>query len=285
MRSARTGFSLIVVAVAVLATLSGLLFQPATGVSAQANTPLPPVQTNTTVAVVPSSAAVKPGDEFDISVTIDTDTPSWGLQFETHFDPNLVELSALAEGGFYKDWAQANGAQTMLVPNPEPDNTQGLVPLVAAIVLGAQPSQGPKGKGTVATLHARVKPNASGTINITLERVQVSDAGMNGGDTVQFEGVKVQNASVAIGSAAAAPQPTAVPLTAAPKKFTPQPSPVAGKAEPTVVFRGSTSNAAAADDTGEASSGSPLPLDLLIPGIGALVIVGAVAAVVGKRKA
>lgn len=184
---------------------------PSTPAMAQAATPLPTLASNTTLSIVPESTSVKPGDSFNISVVIDTDVPTWGLQFGVSFDPNLVEITGVQESSFYKAWATENGVETMMIPNPNPDNNKGLVPSFAIILLGAPRNQGPVGQGELATLNAKVKPNAKGKVEFRLIQVQISDSGTFGDVTTEVGGVMLQNAIVAIGSDAPIQQPTALP--------------------------------------------------------------------------
>ncbi len=50
---------------------------------------------NTLITAVASKATVNPGDTFDLDITVDTDTQTWGAQFDLQFDPKLVEIDSL----------------------------------------------------------------------------------------------------------------------------------------------------------------------------------------------
>jgi len=196
----------------ILIVLTGLLASPMLAVHAQAPTPIQSKMTDTTIAISLANPMVKPGDDFDININITTDTPTRGMQTELHYDPKLIEISGFTEGTFYKAWAQANNASTVMVPNPSPDNQNGVVPLFSIVVVGGATGEGPKGSGTLVIFHAKAKAGASGTATLNLNNIIISDAGDAFGAASPFAGVKVQDGIVGIGVGTGIVQPTAYPL-------------------------------------------------------------------------
>jgi hypothetical protein len=237
-----------------LAIASQMTFLP-TNVLAQAATPIPTVTSNTIISVVPASLNVQPGDSFDIGIQINSDIPTWGLQFAVSYDPNLLEITGAQESSFYKDWAAQNGASSMIMPNPVPDNSKGFIPTFAVIVAGAKAGEGPQGKGELFILKAKAK--TAGSVEIKLSDLQVSDAGANAGNTTEVGGVKIQNAIVAIGSDVV-PQQPAILLNTGLAEPTPENSAV--QAEPTVERKVPTK-------TDSSSAGIPWEIYLPLGGV------------------
>jgi hypothetical protein len=121
---------------------------------------------------------VKQGDMFAVEVRIDTDTACRGAQFELSFDPALMRCDGVVEGGFFKDWANANGAVTLVYPESQTiDNNQGHVSTMGFVVMGAGAAGGVEGSGVLASYHFTAL--ADGTAEPTLSNVVVSDASGN----------------------------------------------------------------------------------------------------------
>jgi hypothetical protein len=237
----------------------------------------PTVASDTTVAVTVPDKPVKPGDAFDVSVTIQTDIQTRGAQFELHFDPKLVEVTGFDEGDFYKKWADGNGARTIIIPEPQADNATGVFPSTGIAIMGAAPGKGgPKGSGTLMTLHAKAKDGANGTADFTLSGVVVADSGDENGATVNLGGVKTQNGRVAIGAGnvQAAAQPTAEAQATA--TVAAKPTAVA-----TIARRVPNANAApdanlaAPDASGNDQGQGGIPWVVVVPVVGLVGIGGA----------
>lgn len=208
MKSHRSLFlTIVIIMLAGLLMLSSL---PA-GVHAQRPTPLPTVASTTVISVVPAKTSVSEGEEFDIDINFSSDVPTWGLQMEISYDPKLLEITGVEEGGFYKDWAQANGAEYLMLPKASPDNNTGTIPLFSMVILSGKVGEGPKGDGKLLVLKAKAK--GKGNVQIMMSNVQVSDSGTEtdtGVFTAEVGGVVLQNAAIAIGSQAAPEQPAAM---------------------------------------------------------------------------
>jgi hypothetical protein len=189
---------------------------------AQANTPVPTKMANITISVIPESTSVNIGQEFDVEITIASDSEARGAQFELRYDPNLVEILSLTEGNFFRDWAEQNGASTIVVPEPVPDNERGVIPTFGIALLGARPGTGGvSGSGVIMVLHAKAKQTA-GNVEFSLGDVAVADYGDDTGRTASYGGVKIQNAVVAIGGESVAqPESESVPTPTSPPVFLP----------------------------------------------------------------
>jgi hypothetical protein len=237
---------------------------------AQAATPLPTISSNTLLSIVPASTTLNPGDTFDIILQFDTDVPTWGLQLEVAFDPNLVEITSVQEGSFYKSWAVQNGVETVVIPSPVPDNTKGVIPQFAVIIVGAEPGSGPSGEGDLFVIKAKVKPDAAGEVEFKLSQVQVSDAGTYGKTTSEVGGVMLQNAVVAIGSDTPPQQPAPFlnPGTRPPAEGS------SVEVQPTIERRVPTS-----EDSGD----NGIPWEIYLP-IAAVFIVGVVGYALTRRS-
>ncbi len=195
--------------VLLIAILAVPLAVPQKDAMAQAATPAPTHASNSILSIVPASTNVNPGDSFDISVRFNTDIPTWGIQFEITYNPSLVEITGVQMGSFYQEWASQNGAESMMIPSPAPDNSRGVLPTFSVIILGAESGKGPVGEGEVVLLNAKAKPGVKGSVEFKLSQVQVSDTGIYG-IAVEVGGVRLQNAVVAIGSDAPPQQPAAI---------------------------------------------------------------------------
>ncbi len=116
---------------------------------------------------------IKQGDMFAVEVRIDTDTACRGAQFELSFDPALMRCDGVVEGGFFKDWANANGAVTLVYPESQTiDNNQGHVSSYGIVIMGG--SGGVEGSGVLCSYQFTAL--ADGTAGPTLSDVVVIDA-------------------------------------------------------------------------------------------------------------
>lgn len=252
----------------------------------QKPTQIPMKQSNTQITLAVDNPAVKAGDTFDLNVMFSSDTPSRAAQCALTFNPNLVEVTGVSEGDFYQKWAQANGATTLLVPDPAPDNAQGRVPTVGVSLVG-QPGSGPTGSGKLLVYHVKVKSDASGTAEFTLSDAHVADVGDDATGRVQdLAGVTVQGAAIAIGdNTAEVVQPTPVPSTQPQARADVKPTVQAQapantnsnqKPEPTVArVKPQSQTNPASVNSARASTGSSFPWVIVIPAVG-VVVVGAV---------
>jgi hypothetical protein len=212
-----------VLAITLIICLFGvLLLGRSTTTYAQANTPIPTKMANITIAAVAESGTVNMGQEFDVEITITSDSEARGAQFELRYDPKLVEVLGLTEGNFFKDWAESNGASTIVVPEPVPDNENGVIPTFGIALLGARPGTGGvSGSGVLMVVRVKAKQTA-GNVEFSIGDVAVADSGDDTGRTASYGGVKTQNAVVAIGGEAVAqPEAESVATPTSPPAFVP----------------------------------------------------------------
>lgn len=104
------------------------------------------------IAILPSTKTVNSGEEFTLSVELNTATNEIrGAELHITFDANLLSL---------RDFLPSTTLPTVFV-SPRVDNTAG----TASITLGAQPSNLFSGKDVIATLRFQAK-TAGGTANV-----------------------------------------------------------------------------------------------------------------------
>jgi hypothetical protein len=137
------------------------------------------------VSVSPRSSRVSLNQVFDISVTLSTTVPTRAAQFGMSFNPAVLRCDSISEGPFYRDWAQAHGGTTMLIPAPTCNNAQGAVTDMGVVVIGS-PTGGPQGSGVVAQI--RFAGLADGLSPLNLIHVQVIDAGSTQLSTSTLDG-------------------------------------------------------------------------------------------------
>jgi hypothetical protein len=128
----------------------------------------------TRVRISMADREVKQDQSFTVEVRIETDTACRGAQCVLSFDPALMKCDGVVEGGFLKDWAAANGASTLMIPQlPTIDNSQGHVSITGIAVMGVAGGGGAKGSGVLFTYHFTAL--GDGTAEPTLSDVVVSD--------------------------------------------------------------------------------------------------------------
>jgi len=247
-------------------------------VEAQRATPIPQKQTHTTIVVTSSAQAVNAGDTFTVTVGMTTDTPTSGAQFQLDFDPSLVQITGGSEGGFYRDWAKANGGQTFVMPNkPSVDNNKGVVSTIGIALLGSPRRKGPTGAGSLYIFTAQAKPGATGNADFKLENYLVSDTGDASGTTQAFAGVSAQGARLAVGggSSAEVVQPTALPASTAQSFVAATQAP-----EATIERRLKPTDTPEEAQSAQGSAGVPW---LIVGPIAGLVIIGGVVFATTRR--
>ena len=127
----------------------------------------------TSLSISLADRKVQEGETFPVEVRISTDTPCRGAQCALSFDPALMKCDSVVEGGFFRDWATANGSSTLMIPqSPSIDNTQGRVPTIGIAIMGGG-GGGVKGSGVLCTYHFTAL--ADGTAEPTLSDVVVAD--------------------------------------------------------------------------------------------------------------
>jgi hypothetical protein len=245
-------------------------------------TPKPPVQSDTTLTIAPSSATVNPGESFDLMLQIATDQMTFAMQAGLAYDPKLVEVLSVKEGDFYKAWAAANGAQTLMVPGKvTPDNENGQMTVVGVSLLGQDVAgKGPSGNGTWLVVSARAKEGAQGVANFELTDVKVLD--VDPVKPIPMAGVKTVAGQVSIGGAGPAVMSTAVLVAS------PTPAAGAAKAAPNELGPAATvqvimESPAEAQQPSSESQTSQIPWELIAP-VAGVAVIGAVVVVSMRRR-
>jgi hypothetical protein len=119
-------------------------------------------------------AAIDPGETIDVNLAISTTEATRAIQFVIGFDPSVVRCESISEGTFYRDWAAAHSASTLVLPNPTCDNGSGKVTIMGITILGGE--GGPSGEGIVAAI--QFTGHAEGISSLTLSQVLVADDSM-----------------------------------------------------------------------------------------------------------
>jgi hypothetical protein len=156
------------------------------------------VAANANVSVLTSAQSVNVGDNFDVTISVNTDIPTRGIGLILQWDPTKVKCVSAEQGTFYTAFADSNQITALAQPDPPTfDNTIGKFPAgldtvptdnpngtkvkiyaAAVALLGGKASSdnkypAPKGSGSVFILH--MTAIASGTTNFTLSNVGLSD--------------------------------------------------------------------------------------------------------------
>jgi general secretion pathway protein D len=128
------------------------------------------------------SAMVRPGDVFTVPVTITGASDVFAFQFDLAFDPAILELQSISEGGFLP-----TAGATIFAPGTI-DNTAGTATATADTLSGAVP--GASGSGTLADFTFRAL--ALGTSDLALSNVILLDSSLSDIPfTTGFAGVHV----------------------------------------------------------------------------------------------
>ena len=130
------------------------------------------------VGVSPATSVVSSGTSFTVDLVINTATPIRGWQADINFDASKLQCTGVTEGGFLRDFAQANGGSTFWVA-PKIDNTSGTISTAMCVITGARTTDyaflGAAGSGTLCTLAFTAKPQAAGVVNIAPVHVELGD--------------------------------------------------------------------------------------------------------------
>jgi Cohesin domain len=147
---------------------------------------------NSSVSAVPSVSSVLAGGTFDVSIVVNTNSPTRGLQFVLNWDPTKVQCVSTEPGNYLSDFAAANNGDVFYLPSsPSFDNASGRFPkdtntnpsaspiFQNAILSGAPGPNGTylgvMGSGSVYVLHMSALAGASGTVNFKLSEVILGD--------------------------------------------------------------------------------------------------------------
>ena len=132
-----------------------------------------PAASGTSVSISLADREVSAGEVFTVEVCLRTDVPCRGAQFALDFDPAIMRCDSVTEGGFFKEWAEANGAVALMFPqSPTIDNVEGSVATIGIAIMGGSEG-GAKGSGALSTYYFTAL--ADGIAGLELSEVAVSD--------------------------------------------------------------------------------------------------------------
>ena len=118
------------------------------------------------ISVQPASQAVPVGSTVRVDAYVKGVSDVKGVQFDLSYDPNILEVVNVYEGGYLK----SDGRETFWVT---PDfSTAGVVQHLAAVIIGK--GQGIGGEGAFATIEFRAKN--PGRSQLTLSGVKMSNS-------------------------------------------------------------------------------------------------------------
>jgi hypothetical protein len=113
------------------------------------NSPNPiPLLSDARISVSVDKSNVQAGEAFTVNILIDTQKECRGAQWKLVFDPKTMRCEKVNEGNFFKDWAKANGGDTIVLPQPTIDNNAGRVSDMGIAVM-TQKIGGSSGKGVL----------------------------------------------------------------------------------------------------------------------------------------
>jgi multidrug efflux pump subunit AcrA (membrane-fusion protein) len=147
-----------------------------------------PTSAKTSIGLSIPNRNVKAGDVVKIYVVINTDQMLRSGQCGLTFDPTLLKCDKVDEGGFFKNWADAQKIQTMVLPQAQIDNTKGIISTMGDALMGMVPG-GATGTGTFCTYSFTALKD--GNISPKLTDVEL---GIQQGDyVVALDGVNINN--------------------------------------------------------------------------------------------
>jgi len=142
---------------------------------------------STAVSIAPPSKTVQQSETFTMDVIVAPGKPIAGAQFDLSFDPAVLAVLSVTEGGLLKQ----NGADTYFQPGTI-DNTGGKVSGAAGTI--TTPGGEVEGAGALATVTFSAK--GAGSTNLTLSNVKAGDkAGQSVPVTVSGGSVTVKEQS------------------------------------------------------------------------------------------
>jgi hypothetical protein len=151
------------------------------------------------VAVAPATTSVLPGESFSVTVAVSDVTDAYAFQFDVTYDPTLLKLTSVANGGFLPD-ARFSGGIT---------NADGSVTFVYNLLTG--PVAGVSGGGTLTTLTFETFADRFGSSPIHVGNVVFVDSkGVDiAGTTVTDGSASYSDVVAPTTTASAAPAPNA----------------------------------------------------------------------------
>jgi hypothetical protein len=128
----------------VIALITGVSFIPQLASAGDTLISRPP-----TFSIEVSSKTLEHGERFEVLVTLDSDVPSRGAQFDLSFDPRLVKVVSVTVGDYYSKWFTSK--ESAYFNEGILDNESGTLQAVGACVLGEGKAE-ITGMGTLARI-------------------------------------------------------------------------------------------------------------------------------------
>lgn len=177
-------------------------------------------QDQVTLMLQPAELTVQPGEAFVLDVVISSDIPLRGAQCGIEYDPNLLQVDKVTEGEFFKEWLSQRKTgpedQTLMFPEPRPDNTIGWVNEVGVTVMGGPRREGVTGSGVFLRYHMRARNKVSGEATVVLSNTLAADLK---GSEIMFSQIGNAVVHVSGGFPTPTPQPTPTPTRVAGQSY------------------------------------------------------------------
>jgi hypothetical protein len=126
--------------------------QPLTPATGSSSTPASLPVSDAKFSVSLDKQSIKAGDAFSAEISVDTRTLCRGTQWNLSFQAKDMRCDGFSEGNFFKDWAAANDGTTIVFPQPNIDNTNGIISETGIGVM-AQKAGGATGRGVLCSYH------------------------------------------------------------------------------------------------------------------------------------
>ncbi|MBP1910077.1 cohesin domain-containing protein [Methanolobus bombayensis] len=136
------------------------------------------------VAFYPSQTSVEENEEFTIDIMIESDVNVSGAEMQLTYDPELIEVTSISEGNFFKQ----DGESTIFSKGTI-DNELGTVNEIYSVIMGDDTMLEPDIFATI-TLHSKEK---SGVAILEMKNVIITNSA---GDSLE---TKITNAEIIVG--------------------------------------------------------------------------------------
>ncbi|MBN1191770.1 MAG: hypothetical protein JXA46_18610 [Dehalococcoidales bacterium] len=134
------------------------------------------MENDITVWVDPAMQEVASGTTFSVDIKIDTNAETAGWQLDVCFNPEMLQVDGVAEGGFLADWAGANGYETVPGAGLYIDNETGIVSDFSYAIVGNTGPGGASGEGVLCSITFTASRLADELTGITIGDVRLYDA-------------------------------------------------------------------------------------------------------------
>ena len=116
------------------------------------------------LSIAPQALVVGQPTSLNVQITVPSDAPVTGWQFDLSFDPATLQLNSVEEGSFFRQCSQASS--TFFFPGTI-DNQNGRLVGVAGAGLGIPRGKGCSGTGVLAILHFTGLTSVTPTFSLT----------------------------------------------------------------------------------------------------------------------